>query len=330
MERSRRWMLGAAVLALSAGAGLPARAAEKVAVRLSWTPFAVHIPIYVAKAKGFYAQHGLDVDIRPGRGSSFSALTVGSGQEQFGVADAAASVAARAKGVPIVVIANFQQDNGAALFAREASGITKVADLKGKNVGVYVGSTTTIFLQALLKKNGLSLQDISPITVRSGTDLPLVLQGKIDAEVSIYNNELVSWHIQYPDLRLRIWKMQDFGFATPGNALITNERLIKEKPSVVRSFDSATMEGIDYAFKQPEEAVAILIKAVPELKYDVELAKWRSYMETVHSAETDKRGTGALDRAKWTTLVRLLQEYDNLPVNFDLKPMLQDQFRAAR
>src|SRR5712692_5329 len=209
-----------------------ANAADTVSVRLSFTPFAAHIPIYVAKEKGYYSQAGLDVQILAGRGSSFAAMTVGSGKEEFGIADAAAVVTTRAQGVPIVALANLQQDNGVALFATESSGITAPAQLKDRNVGVFTGSTTTIFLQALLKKNGLTMDDIKPVTVRSGTDLPLVLSGKIDAEVSVYNNELVAWRIEHPELKLRHWTMSSLGFDTPGYAIITSEDLLKQKPQL--------------------------------------------------------------------------------------------------
>ena len=71
---------GLAVAAIGLALAAPAaHAADAVSVRLSFTPFAAHIPIYVAKEKGYYSQAGLDVAILPGRGSSFAALTVGSG-----------------------------------------------------------------------------------------------------------------------------------------------------------------------------------------------------------------------------------------------------------
>jgi NitT/TauT family transport system substrate-binding protein len=318
----------AAVAAAAFLSASNAQAAESVAVRLSFTPFAVHIPIYVAKALGYYEKNGLNVDIRPGRGSAFAAMTVGSAQEEFGVADAAAVVTARAKDVPVVVLANFQQDNGAALFATEKSGIGKVEDLKGKNVGLFTGSTTTIFMQALLKKHGMSLSDVSPVTVRSGTDLPLVLDGKIDAEVTIYSNELVAWSLEHPELKLKIWRMQQLGFDTPGNSLVTNEALVKNKPEVVRGFTAATVQGMDYALKNPDKAVEILVKAVPELKMNVEMAKWRSYMDSITSVETQNRGLGALDAPKWKTLVDLLKEYGGLQTNVDLSALLQDKYRT--
>ena len=111
--------------------GKRAHAADTVSVRLSYTPFAAHIPVYVAKAKGYYEQAGLDVHILPGRGSTFAAMTVGAARRNSASPTPPPCLAARAKGVPIIAVANLQQDNGVALIATEKSGITKVEDTQG-------------------------------------------------------------------------------------------------------------------------------------------------------------------------------------------------------
>jgi NitT/TauT family transport system substrate-binding protein len=313
-----------ALIALGLVLGMEAKAADSVSVRLSFTPFAAHIPVYVAKEKGYYSQGGLDVAILAGRGSSFAAMTVGSGKEEFGIADAAAVVTTRAQGVPIVALANLQQDNGVALFATESSGIAAPSQLKDRNVGVFTGSTTTIFLQAWLKKNGLTMDDIKPVTVRSGTDLPLVLSGKIDAEVTVYNNELVAWKIEHPELKLRQWTMASLGFDTPGYAIVTNEELAKQKPQLVKAFRDATVKGIEFSLSNPAEAVAIITKAVPELKVEIETAKWQATIPATRSAATEKSGLGSLDKRKWETLNELLATYNVIPAKVNLDDLLKD------
>src|SRR5579863_4219846 len=118
----RALVAGSLAVACALALPQPLSAADSVSVRLSYTPFAAHIPVYVAKAKGYYDAAGLDVQILPGRGSTFAAMTVGAGKEEFGISDAAAVLAARAKGVPIIAVANLQQDNGVALITTEKSG----------------------------------------------------------------------------------------------------------------------------------------------------------------------------------------------------------------
>jgi NitT/TauT family transport system substrate-binding protein len=312
-------------MALASVQSLPA--AEAVSVRLSYTPFAAHIPIYVAKAKGFYEAAGLDVNILPGRGSTFAAMTVGAGKEEFGISDAASVLAARAKGVPIIAIGNLQQDNGVALVATEKSGITKVEDLKGRNVGIFPGSTTTIFLEALLKKHGLTMNDTTAVTWRPGTDLPLLLDGKLDAEATVYNNEVITWGIEHPELKLRVWPMATLGFDTPGYALVTYEDLAKNQPKLVSDFAKATFKGTEYALQHPDEAVAILVKAAPELKANIETAKWKATIPATTSPATQKDGLGALDRPKWDHLNDLLKTYSVIDAKVDLDTVLKSNFR---
>jgi NitT/TauT family transport system substrate-binding protein len=301
-----------------------ASADEKVSVRLSYTPFAAHIPVYVAKAKGYFGDAGLNVDILPGRGSTFAAMTVGAGKEEFGVSDAAAVLTARAKGVPIIALSNLQQDNGVAWIATEKSGITKVEDLKGRNVGILPGSSTTIFLQALMKKHGLTLDDVKPITWRPGTDLPLLLEGKIDSEATVYNNEVIAWGIEHPELKLRVQPMASLGFDTPGYALVTSEELARKNPKMVKAFNAAALTGMEYAVAHPEEAVAILVQGAPELKPNVEAAKWK---EMIPATSSRSVGPGGLDRAKWEALNELLKTYGMIEAKVDLSAVLKSEFR---
>jgi NitT/TauT family transport system substrate-binding protein len=305
------------------------QAADHVSVSMSYTPWSAYIPLYVGTGKGFYDKAGLQVDIRTNRGAA-ATMAVGTGEGEFGYSDSAAAMTARAKGVPLVVTANLQQDNGAALFATEQSGITRLEDLKGRNIGAFTGSPTTIFLEALLNKTGLSMNDVNIVTVRSGTDLPLVLNGGIDAEVTIFNNELTSWPIEHPGLKLRIWRLRDIGFATPGYGLITSEKLVAERPDLVRRFTKATIDAQNYALANPDDAVKILVAAVPELKPNIELAQWRALVPTASSASTEKDGAGAIDRPKWETLKTLLTTYKVIDQDVDLKVMLRDDLRTVQ
>jgi NitT/TauT family transport system substrate-binding protein len=319
----RAFVAGCISLASVLASVLPGCAADTVSVRLSYTPFAAHIPVYVAKAKGFYDQAGLDVQILPGRGSTFAAMTVGAGKEEFGISDAAAVLAARAKGVPIIAVANLQQDNGVALIATEKSGIAKVEDIKGRSVGILPGSTTTIFFQALLKKHGLSMNDVTAVTWRPGTDLPMLLDGKIEAEATVYNNEVIAWGIEHPELKLRVWPMASLGFDTPGYALVTSEELARTNPSMVKRFTAATIKAMDYAVAHPDEAVDILVKGAPELNTNVEAAKWRAMIP----ATKESGALGSLNREKWEALNDILNTYDVIEQKVDLSSVLKDDYR---
>jgi len=75
----------------------PVQAGESVSLVLNWTPGADHSPIYYAKSEGWYEKAGIDLAIEIGKGSSVSALKVGSGAATFGIADLATMLVARSK-----------------------------------------------------------------------------------------------------------------------------------------------------------------------------------------------------------------------------------------
>ena len=65
MIRSSQCAKSLLVLALAA-AGFAVQAADKVTVQLKWVPQAQFAGYYMAAAKGFYKDAGLDVTIKPG------------------------------------------------------------------------------------------------------------------------------------------------------------------------------------------------------------------------------------------------------------------------
>src|ERR1700686_5800567 len=94
--------IGIAGLALALLApAVPAGAGEAVNLILNWTPTADHSPFYYAKAQGWYEKAGIDLTIEVGKGSGASALKVGSGGSDFGIADLGTMLVARSKGADV-------------------------------------------------------------------------------------------------------------------------------------------------------------------------------------------------------------------------------------
>src|SRR3954454_20787626 len=90
-------LLGAAALGVLALAA-PAHAADKVVLRINFTPWGMHAPVFGGKAQGFYEQEGIELDIRPPSAGQQNEVFIGTGREQFGLANADSFVKARASG----------------------------------------------------------------------------------------------------------------------------------------------------------------------------------------------------------------------------------------
>ncbi len=124
-------LAGALVLA----AGL-AQAADKVTLQLKWVTQAQFAGYYVALDKGFYAEEGLDVTIRPGGPDIAPPQVIAGGGADVIVEWMPAALAARERGVPLVNIAQPFKSSGMMLTCLKETGITSPEDFRGRTLGV--------------------------------------------------------------------------------------------------------------------------------------------------------------------------------------------------
>jgi NitT/TauT family transport system substrate-binding protein len=150
-----------ALLALTALASV-AQAQTSVAIGMSgWTGFA---PLTLAKEAGLFKKHGLDVTIVkiPQKDRH---LALASGDIQCAATTVETWVVWNANGIAATQIFQLDKSYGAdGMVVRP--GITKIADLKGKTVAASAPGTAPYFTLAwFLKKNGLSVKDVSVVNL---------------------------------------------------------------------------------------------------------------------------------------------------------------------
>ena len=148
MKHRRYWVVGALVLAIAGGtwaaAGAGASSAKtskaastKVTLQLKWVTQAQFAGYYAAKEKGYYKQAGLDVKIKVGGPDITPEQVVAGGQAEFGLDWLPSLLAFRDKGTKLINIAQVFSKSGMTQLTWKDSGITTVAKMKGKKVGVW-------------------------------------------------------------------------------------------------------------------------------------------------------------------------------------------------
>ena len=155
--------LVAACSAACAALALPAFAQETpVTIAISgWTGFA---PLTLAKEAGLFKKHGLDVTIKkiPQKDRH---LAIASGDVQCAATTVETWIAWNAAGVATTQIFQLDKSYGADGMVVKA-GINKISDLKGKTVAASAPGTAPYFgLAWMLKKNGLSLKDVTIVNL---------------------------------------------------------------------------------------------------------------------------------------------------------------------
>jgi NitT/TauT family transport system substrate-binding protein len=300
------------VAAVLSGMLTAAHADESVTVRLKWFHQAQFAGFYVANDKGLYKSAGLNVDIQPG-GPDFPAIQmVTGGSEQFGVTGADQILIARSKGVPVVALAVIFRRNPFVLFSLAKSGIKTPADYVGKNVGVKIGGNEELIYRAVLAKAGVDKAKLNEIPVKF--DITPLLAGAVDVWPGYLINEVLA--AKEKGFEVNVVSPPDYGIDLYADTLFTTEKMLNEKPEVVRKFVTATLKGWTSAIAAPEEAAQITVKYGTKLTYDHELAMMKASLPLL---QPDAQPVGWMDAGNWSATQKLLVDagFQKTPVDVD-------------
>ena len=106
---------------------------QKVVLQLKWKHQFQFAGYYAALEKGFYAQVGLDVEIREAEPVKSFINEVTSGNANFGIANVEL-IGHYIKGDPVVILASIFQHSPAIFIVKESSDIFNPHDLIGKSI----------------------------------------------------------------------------------------------------------------------------------------------------------------------------------------------------
>ncbi len=254
----------AAALALAAlllAGGLPAGAQNAPLPQVSfipqWLPQAQFAGYYVAYEKGFYRQHHLEVKILRGGPTAPASEALARGRATFGTMFLATGIEKQAQGVKVVNIAQIVQRSALMLVARKSSGINTPEDINGKRVGLW-GDEFRLQPRAFFRKYHLHV-----IEVPQSATLNLFLRGGVEVASGMWYNEyhlIINAGVN-PD-ELTTFLLADYGFNYPEDGIYCLETFFKDHPQRCHSFVAASLEGWQYAFAHPEEALDIVMRYV--------------------------------------------------------------------
>jgi len=218
-------------------------------------------PIQLAKGKGYFAAAGLDVSFAVGRGGVDVAKQVGAGNAPLGGIVADAPIVVRQNGVPIRIVALFGGKGFMQLVAREDSGITKPADLKGKTISVMSYQDTTYYaLLGLLASAGLTQNDVN--IEAAG---PVGVWQALATGTAVAMAGVPDWipPVQAAGVKVKVLPTDEF-FPHMAQAVAASDETIKQEPALVRAFVGAALHGMKDIMDDPNKAAADFVGFVPE------------------------------------------------------------------
>ena len=306
---TRAWIAGllvcaATVLALAAACGDDDAEGplEQVVFMAGYRPQAnlPFVAVYMAEARGFFADEGLEIDIRHSTQGEHGQLLL-AGEVDVTTATAAQALRQRANGLPVRTIALFGQRGDQGFVVHADSGIETPADFEGRSVG-FKGGVVPAELLALLATADLGPDDVQLQAV--GFDERVFIERQVDVFPVFLNNE--PNRIRNAGVDIRVFDPHDHGIATLGVTYFVHEETTIERRELVERFLRAALRGAHYAASHPDEAIDLVL----EYAEGADRAHQRFLFDTDLRNAERANGMGRATLEQWDALQDLLLQYD--------------------
>jgi diguanylate cyclase (GGDEF)-like protein len=248
-----------------------AMAAEKMRLQLRWLHQFQFAGYYMALEKGFYAQAGLEVEIRPGGpGTPKPIDLLLEGDADFAITNSGL-VIARMQGQPLVALAAIMQSSPIVWIVRADSDIYTPQDLAGKRV-MLMPEPESAELLVTLAREGVDHERLE--LQQTSFDPQDLVDGNTDAYNGYVSNE--PFWLQQQQLPYRLIKPREYGVNFYSDVLTTREALLQERPAQVEAFIQASLKGWQYALEHLEESVQLIHrryapdKSLEHLRFEAE------------------------------------------------------------
>lgn len=299
--------------ALAAPAILPAlrgaAAAEltKITFSLDFRPLGRHAAWYVAAAKGYYREAGLDVTIIGSGGTAQSIQNLESGAVQIAFSDVAGLTTAHdhhvSKAKMYAVI--YQKAPYAVFSLAKGADVTKVGQLQHLTIGSGAGSFTQTVIRAYMRAHGLDPATVSYTNIDPSARIAMLASGRVPA--------VESFAMSFPGLvkavgpaQARMFLFGDHGLRLYSNGIIAEPNYVAAHPAVLRGFIRASLRGWRDTIANPKEAATIVSHAVNGIDPGVALQEIHIVNDLVDTPYTKIHGLGAIDPTLMTDSINLI------------------------
>ena len=309
------------VAVLVSGAAPASWAAEKVTVGVGGVALMVYLPTALAKAKGYFAEEGLDVeilDIKGGGSQAASALIGGSVDFSANAIDHAIKAKVQKKDL-IAVHSHVRLPVMGVVVATKYKGeIKSLADLKGRPLGVTSpGSQTHMVLGYLLAKSGVKADDVKIIGA-GGSTMPLAIEKDsvhagmmVDPFFTAFLKQGKGYALV--DMFTTKGTVDAMGGEVQGTTLLTRPEVIARRPATVQKMVNALVRANKFIVGSSGEELA---RALPkDLSGDLKL-----YAESFEHAREAFPPDSLVSREGVARVIETMRAFDAVPAGMKIEP----------
>jgi NitT/TauT family transport system substrate-binding protein len=288
----------------------PENSLEPLTYRLKWL-FNISVAGELfADVEGYFQAEGLKVTIKEGGPERDAIKELELGHAEFGVASGDQIIRAVSKGAPIIVLAQLFQVNPLQWIYRatDAEIIERPGDLKGKTIGITYGGNDETIMRALLSKFHIAEQEVGLFSVRY--DYTPFYEKKVDLWPVYRNAEgiVIGEKLRLADESIRFFSPDEFGIRFVANSVITTQRMLEERPEIVRRFVRALLRGWREAMDPANEDRTLAI--LQQFDRDTPLQTLKAqYTATRKLIQPNPQiAIGSIDVAAWNQTEQIMRE----------------------
>ena len=226
---------------------------KPVTLQLKWLHQFEFAGYYAADIKGYYAEKGLKVTIKPGDKNHSPVTEVLRGRATFGINDCDLLIN-YTKGDPIVAMGSLFQHSPYIILATPYQNIHSPSDLIGKRI-LSSDNYGWAQMKAMLMREGIPLDSVRKL---DHTWKPMdLLNGNADAMTGYVTVE--PYQFLKMGIDLSYIDPINYGVDFYGDVLFTQQSVINNDPGLTEAFRKASIKGWEYATAHPEEIIKYIL-----------------------------------------------------------------------
>jgi NitT/TauT family transport system substrate-binding protein len=262
-------LLGTAWLWFAGAPAAQRSTALPVTIAVS-TAYAGSCPVLAASDRGYFKAEGVAATLQPHSSGKSALNAVLEGKAELATVAELPVMFAAMGGQPVMVLANmFRAERDSGIIVRRDRGIAAPADLKGKRVGVQMGTAAHFMLEIFLYLNKLSVRDVTLVDLQTHELSNALSRGVVDA--------VATWEPYLDSMRTMLGSNGTlfYGERVYSYFLLAGMRdHVRAQPQAVQGVLRAVLRGARYCAEVPAAAAALLASPAKPAR-TAEL--WRDY-----------------------------------------------------
>jgi len=308
---------------ISACGGQDKDGVDKVRVMLSWTPGPENAFMFYGIEQNVFKENDIEVEWSPSKGSSVVTTALANGGMDFGFISSDYLLVARAKGFPLKAVLTLYHESPVVIYSIKDKGIDTPQKLVGKRLGVLSKSASYPQVINFLKEQGINEGDYKEVFSRGIAQE--LLQDKVDAMMQYVNYGPAQFMVN-SKLPINMIRLRDYGVDMYGTSICVNEKLLQEKPDLVKRFVFSLLKSLEISKANHEQVLMSLLNE-DDLLDSLEMDKGlRLTEDMIYGLHVDSLGLGYMEYDGWERTLNEINSSAEKPYKVNIGEVFDDRF----